>query len=124
MYDNSSMGEVDVEKIITAATCKLYELKRFYNNRKIQLKTRIQFLESLVRSKLTYGRLTWSLTKRQFDKLESAYVGFQRHVIRGGHQREKNMPIYQRKDGTDGEFSKYIYYNETRILSENNSTTG
>ena len=105
-YDDSSTGETEIENRITGATCKFYELKTFFQNHSIALSTRLSYLESLVRSKLVYGCQSWCLTKKQTEKLDAIYIGFQRMMVRGGSQRlEKET--YTRKDGSEGEFSKF-----------------
>ena len=112
--DDSSIGDIELENRITAATCKFYELKSFFFNRKIYLQTRMQFLNSLVRTRLLYLCQTWTISKAQIDKLQSTMVEFMRSMIKGGKQR-LNPEQYTRKNGTTGEFSKYRFSNEEII---------
>ena len=111
-HNNSSTGDLEIDSRITAATCKFFELGAFYKNHKIKLKTRIAFLESLVRSRLTYGCQCWSPTQQQFKKLDSCYTKLIRHMIRGGFQRQKDALSYTTKDGDEKTFKKLKFTNE------------
>ena len=75
-----------VENRITSATCKFFELVEFFRNRQIKLNLRIQYLNSLVRSRLTYLCQSWTLTKRQTERLQSTFTSVLRHMVKGGHQ--------------------------------------
>ena len=109
--DDSSIGDVEIENRITAGVCKFYELKNFFYNRKIYLQTRIQFLNSLVRTRMCYLCETWAISKAQVEKIQSNMVQFIRGMIKGGNQRLAPEQ-YTRKNGTTGEFSKYRFSNE------------
>ena len=51
-------------------------------------------LNSLVRSRLTYGCQTWSCSKNQMNKLNSAYMGFIRRMVKGGFNRRDGSWSY------------------------------
>ena len=74
---------------IDAARAKFFELKDFFRNHKILRSTRISFLNALVRSRLTYGLQNWILSPRQLSQIESAYIGYLRHICKGGHQTKR-----------------------------------
>ena len=112
MYNNSSTGDVEIGNRISAAKAKFFELKSLFTNHKINLKTRQQFLDSLVRSRLTYGSQAWVLTQKQFDRLQSEYVYFQRFMVKGGFQRRQNKIQYETKSGKKGEFTKILLTND------------
>lgn len=105
-YNDSSIGSSELDNRITSATCKFYELKHFFKNHKIQLQTRIKYLHSLVRSRLTYLAAGWTITKSQLEKLDSCYIRFLRNMIKGGWQRQKSEKYVRKKDGVEGEFAK------------------
>jgi len=109
--DDTSVGNYEVENRLTAGTCKFFELLSFFTNRKIYLKTRLKFLESLVRSRMTYMCQSQCYTKVQLNRLDSEYCRFLRFMIKGGHQR---LPAekYLRKNGTEGEYTRYKMSNE------------
>ena len=104
--DDSSIGSSELDNRITSATCKFYELKHFFRNHKIHLQTRIKYLHSLVRSRLTYLSAGWTITKVQLEKLDSCYIRFLRNMIKGGWQRQKSEKYVRKKDGVEGEFAK------------------
>ena len=111
-FDNSSTGTMEIENRITAATCKFFELKNFFRNYGIELQTRCKFLEALVRSKLTYGCQSWCLTKTQSQKIDSSYIGFQRHIVRGGTQKLNEVLSHTNAKGETKTFKKYRLKNE------------
>ena len=59
-------------------------------NHRISLKTRVILLNSLVRSRLTYGCQTWNLTARHSELLNAAYNRMIRMMIRKGFRRKED----------------------------------
>ena len=110
-YDDSSIGESELQNRITSGTCKFYELKNFFTNKKITLNIRIQYLHSLVRSRMTYLCGGWTITQAQINRLDAAYIKFLRHMVKGGRQRTAAI-TYTRKNGTEGTYSKPILTKE------------
>ena len=53
----------------------------------IHLNTRIMFLQSLVRSRLTYGCHSWRPTQTEINKIETTYRHFLRCMVWNGHAR-------------------------------------
>ena len=51
---------------------------------------RISILNSLVRSRLTYGCQAWILTAAQKDRLNAVYTSMIRKMVRGGYKRKKD----------------------------------
>ena len=51
---------------------------------------RISILNSLVRSRLTYGCQTWILTAAQKDRLNSTYTSMIRKMVRGVYKRKRD----------------------------------
>ena len=85
------------------AYAKFAELSNLLQNSKIHLKTRIRFLNSFVRSRLTYACQNWNLKSAQYDRLDVAYRLLLRRMVRGGFKRS----------GDDDENSfKYKFSNE------------
>ena len=109
--DDSSIGDEELNHRITSGVCKFFEMIEFFKNRKINLKTRIQFLNSLVRTRMCYLCGGWTITQAQINKIQSKYTEFLRYMIKGGHQR--SLPIeYQTKKGDKREFTKFTIKNE------------
>ena len=109
--DDSSIGKTEIDHRITSATCKFFELKNFFKNRKIKLATRIKFFNSLVRSRLTYLASGWTITKSELDKIQSATTSLLRHMVKGGLQNQEAQ-CYTKKDGSEGTFAKPVLKNE------------
>ena len=110
-FDDTSIGDAELQNRITSGTCKFFELKNFFSNRKIHLQTRIKYLQSLVRSRMTYLCGAWTITENQMSKMDSHYIKLIRHMVKGGRQRSSPIP-YTRKNGTIGTYSKPIITND------------
>ena len=63
-------------------------------NHNINLSTRVSLLNCLVRSQLTYGCQTWTLTANQKDKVNSTYALMLRKMIRNGFRRKEDQWSY------------------------------
>ena len=59
-------------------------------NHKIAIRTRVKIFNSLVRSRLTYACQVWSLTRRQLQRITSAYMSMLRKMVKGGYRRKKD----------------------------------
>ena len=108
--DDSSIGDSELQYRITSGTCKFFELKYFFTNHSIALNTRVKFLYSLVRSRMCYLCQGWTITKAQIQQLQSTFNKFLRYLVNGGLRRQESEQ-YTRKDGTEGEFAKYVMTN-------------
>ena len=73
-YDEASTGETELNLRSDAAENKFYAMGRNLFNMKIRLKTRIQMLNSLVRSTFVYSCQTWSITKVQLSRLPNIWL--------------------------------------------------
>ena len=60
------------------------------------------FLNSFVRSRLTYACQNWNLTKLQYDRLDVTYRVFLRRMVRGG---------FRFRDERNGDF-RYVVTND------------
>jgi len=119
--DDSSIGNEELENRITSGVCNFYELKKFFTNHKIDLKTRVKFLNSLVRTRMTYLCAGWTITEAQMNKLQSSFIRFLRYLVKGGRERTGTIE-YTRKNGTTGTYSKPIMTGE-RILEISGAET-
>jgi hypothetical protein len=108
--DDSSVGDDELQYRMTSATCKFFELKNFFTNNSIKLQTRVKFLYSLVRTRLCYLCQGWTITQSQIQQLQTQFNKFLRYLVKGGMARQE-VQGYTRKDGTEGEFSKYVMKN-------------
>ena len=66
---------------------KFASMSNLLQNRGIHLSTSVKFLNSFVRSRLTYSCQNWNLTKAQFVKLDVTYRTLLRRMVRRGFNR-------------------------------------
>ena len=90
-FRESATGDTEINQRIESAECKFYEHAKKFMNFKINLTTRVRILNSLVRSRLTYGSQTWNINSAQQTRINGFYCGLLRRMVRGG---------YRRKDGS------------------------
>ena len=90
-FRESATGDTEINQRIESAECKFYEHAKKFMNFKINLTTRVRILNSLVRSRLTYGSQTWNINSTQQTRINGFYCGLLRRMVRGG---------YRRKDGS------------------------
>jgi len=89
-YDEPNTGNTEIELRIDYAENSLYQYSKKFFNQKISIKTRVQIMNSMVRSRLVYGCQTWSMTKLVLQKIKAAYSGFLRKMIKGGFRRKED----------------------------------
>ena len=89
-YDEPTTGSAEMSLRTDAAECKFYSLTKNLLNMKINIKVRVQILNSLIRSRITYSCQTWSITKLQLNKMTSTYMSFLRKMTKGGYRRKEN----------------------------------
>ena len=61
---------------------------------KVNLKTRTDILNSLVRSRAVYGCQAWCIQQIQMQKLNAAYMSLLRRMTKGGFKRKPNSWSY------------------------------
>ena len=78
------IGDPEINNRIQLAVSKFTDMRNLLQNMRINLKTRVKFLDSFVRSTLTYACQNWNVSKTQMDRLDVTYRGFLRRMVRGG----------------------------------------
>ena len=104
-FKEQNTGTVEVTARIDMAETAFYQHSKKLMNRNIKLVTRVNILNSLVRSRLTYGCQTWTLTTRKINQLDSTYMTMLRKMIRNG---------FARIDTQNKEWS-YLYTNRSLL---------
>ena len=66
-------GEKEINHPIQLANAKFQQMSNLIRDFRINLKTRILFLNSFVRSRLVYACQNWNLTQQQLDRVDAAY---------------------------------------------------
>ena len=94
-YDQPGTGEIEITSRKDAAESKFYEHGKKFMNYRINLAVRTSILNSLVRSRLTYGCQTWMLTTAQMKHIDSCYVSMLRKMVRGGYKRKEGEWAYK-----------------------------
>ena len=85
--NNVHIGKPEIDHRVSSSYTAFAQNKKLFTNMNIDLHTRVMFLNSLVRSRLTYGCHTWKPTHQELSKLESTYRYFLRSMIFKGHTR-------------------------------------
>ena len=86
-HNEPNTGDTELNYRIQIANAKFFELSNLLQNFNVHLKTRIMFLNSFVRSRLTYSCQNWNLTTAQCNRLDAFYRTLLRRMIRGGFKR-------------------------------------
>ena len=86
-YNEVSIGEEEMNSRINAAQNAFASSRKLLTNRNISLATRVMFLDSLVRSRLTYGCHAWRPTTPELCKIDATYRYFLRHMVINGYGR-------------------------------------
>ena len=102
---NLHIGKKELEYRIGSAYNAFAQNKKLLTNRNKQLETRLLFLTSLVKSRLTYGCHVWRPSQPEISKIESTYRHFLRSMIRHGHDRV-NPPTSTQSDSSDEALSE------------------
>ena len=89
-YKQQKTGDSEINERIDMAETTFCQHSKKLMNHKVKIVTRTLILNSLVRSRLTYGCQVWLLDKTQIDKLNSTYTLMLRKMIRGGFRRKPN----------------------------------
>ena len=87
-FDEPNTGDIELNYRIQAAKAKFAQLANLLQNNGILLRTRVKFLDSFVRSRLTYSCQNWNINDKQLDRLDVCYRFFLRRMIRGGFKRQ------------------------------------
>ena len=89
-YNEASTGDTEINLRVDAAENKFYSLSKKFFNRKIQLKTRVEILNSLIRSRLVYSCPTWTISTPQQQKINACYLGMLRKMMgKCGYKRRE-----------------------------------
>ena len=86
-HDQPNTGDIEINHRIQMANAKFAELSNLLQNAKIKIRTRIFFLNSYVRSRLTFSCQNWNLNNTQYEKLDVTYRTLLRRMVRGGFKR-------------------------------------
>ena len=86
-YDSIHIGKDEVQHRVASAHNAFSDNRKLLTNQSIALSTRVDFLNALVRSRLTYGCHAWRPNYAELSKIESTYRFFLRCMLWNGHSR-------------------------------------
>ena len=86
-YNSIHIGKDELSNRVNSAHNAFAEHRKLLTNMYIPLPTRISFLNSLVRSRLTYGCHCWRANATELGKIESTFRHFLRSMVWSGHAR-------------------------------------
>ena len=99
IYANeSNTGDNELNLRIDAGEIKFHSLAHHFLNQKINLKIRVNMLNSLVRSRIVHACPTWILSQVQMGKINAVYNRMLRKMIKGGFRRRENSWSYVLKN--------------------------
>ena len=91
-YSDLGIGKEEINHRICAAHNAFAQNRKLLTNHYIKLETRIMLLNSLVRSRLTYGCHAWRPTTTEIGKIDTIYRSFLRKMIFRGYERVNPPP--------------------------------
>ena len=89
------IGLREVDHRINSAHASFAINRNMLKNRNIALATSINFLNALVRSRLTYGSHAWRPTRTELSRIQTTYNYFLRSMIVNGFRR-RNTPTHMK----------------------------
>ncbi|XP_066923477.1 uncharacterized protein [Clytia hemisphaerica] len=100
-------GEAELNQRIQRAIVKFAQMSNLLQNFHINLRVRIFFLNSFVRSRLMHSCQNWNLTSLQYDRLDVTYRMFLRRMIRG---------VFRYVDEVNNDFGYVISNNQLHTM--------
>ena len=86
-HNELAIGKEEIGHRINSAHSAFAQNRKMLTNKNIKLDTRIMFLNSLVRSRLTYGCHAWRPSSSEISKLDATYRYFLRCMVWNGFSR-------------------------------------
>ena len=121
--DCLSIGNDEIDHRVSSAHNAFAEHRSLLTNMKINLNTRMMFLQSLVRSRLTYGCHCWRPSLQELNKIESTYRFFLRCMVWNGHTRVNPPARDPSETETEEDIDWRFVITNDRLYELTNSTT-
>ena len=86
-YSEPGTSDNELERRIGLAHSKFAELTKLLCNYHLRLRIRMKFYNTYIRSRLCYCCETWTLTSKQYKRIETVHTQFLRRMVRGGMAR-------------------------------------
>ena len=94
-FNEAQLGPSEISNRTSSANSAFQQHKSLLRNFHINLHTRIQFFNSLIRPRLTYGCEIWSLTNKIFAKFDTCQRTFLRKRVYGRFHRKEDSFHYK-----------------------------
>ena len=107
-YIDLGIGKEELNNRICAAHNAFAQNSKLLKNKNVNLQTRIMLLNSIVRSRLSYGCHAWRPTPTDINKIDAVYRSFLRKMIFRGNERV-NPPPQSTESASDDEVSDEEY---------------
>ena len=88
--DQPNAGGTEIKHMKIQASVALNEIKELFKYYRINLQTRVHFLNRLMESRRTYDCQTWPMTNAQANTLNASYVRCLTELLRNGTSRKPN----------------------------------
>ena len=108
-YYEPGTSDKELDRRIGLAHSKFTELKKLLCNYHIKLDIRMKFYQTYVRTRLCYCCETWTLTQKQYERVERVHIQFLRQMIRGGMARmSSRKEIENAKKNNESDKGHYV----------------
>ena len=124
-YNEPGTATKELDRRIGLAHGKFAELKHVLCNYHLRLNIRMKYYNTYVRSRLCYCCETWTLTKTQYERMESIHMRFLRRMVRGGMSRVTSKEDIEaaKKDKTTEHINWAWKLNNIKIYEITKSTS-
>jgi hypothetical protein len=124
-YNEPGTPTKELDRRIGLAHGKFAELKNVLCNYHLRLNIRMNYYNTYVRSRLCYCCETWTLTRNQYERMESIHVRFLRRMVRGGMSRVSSKDEIEtaKKEKTAESINWAWKLNNCKIYDITKSTT-
>ena len=118
-YNDVHIGQRELNHRIGSAAGAYYKNRQLLTNSKVWLKTRVKFMNAIVRSRLIYGCHAWRPTQKEMRKLNATYNSYLRRIVTGGYRRKrpppKNSSMIEEKTDMDQDYDMGFIINNTKL---------
>ena len=107
-YSEPGTSDKELDRRIGMAHSKFAEMKKVLCNYHLKLHIRMKYYNTYIRMRLCYCCETWTLTQKQYQRIEKVHLQFLRRLVRGGMARKSSRDEIEKakealKQGVDGE---------------------
>ena len=90
-YSEPGTSDKELDRRIGMAHSKFAEMKKVLCNYHLKLHIRMKYYNTYIRMRLCYCCETWTLTQKQYQRIEGIHMQFLRRLVRGGMARKSSQ---------------------------------